>query len=214
MTTTPITAALEDTRPLAAVPSDASEVAVTFEESRFTRPREACPHPERWHSVNAEAPESEVINLVAALAEALQVDYAVLCGSGGGYTAEAVGRAVQQSGSGLVDVLEGPAQAKAVRERCEGLPVNVEETPPLLFQPKKPIDLLWLDGRTEVRGYSLARLLPFLSARALIAAHDTHPDRDVRSQFTPLELEGVIRPLYLPTPRGLMLSRVAGGAEC
>lgn len=217
---------LGDTRPLAAVPPlpdepdpvilapapTVEEAAVVFQESRFTPPREGCPNPERWHSVSADAPETEVVNLVAALAEVLQPAYAVLCGSGAGYTAEAVGRTFLSNGRGAVDVLD-TAGSHAARQRCSGLPVTVIEASALLFQPRGPIDLLWLDDRAETCGYSLARFLPFLSPRALVAAHDAAPGGPVRDQVGVFEREGVLRPLYLPTPRGLMLSRVTGGAE-
>ena len=178
-------------------------------EARYTAPREDCPHPERWHSADPDSTEHEVTELVAAMVTALQPDFVVETGTAFGQTAEAIGRALQRNGQGrLVSLEVDPARVAASRARCEGLPVTVEQTPSLDYTPDSPVDFAWFDSLVDLRPEEFRRYLPHMHPRTVVGFHDTGPQHRVRDLLRPLEAEGLITPLYLPTPRGVCFARV------
>jgi hypothetical protein len=44
--------------------------------------------------------------------------------------------------------------------------------------------------------------------RTVVGFHDTGPQHPVRELLHPLEDEGLLAPIYLPTPRGVCFARV------
>lgn len=178
-------------------------------ESDFTRPRPDCPRPERWHATDAYATEVEVTALVAAMVTALQPDFVVETGTHIGNTAEAIGRALLANGHGRLVTLEVNAGlAAGACKRCEGLPVEVVCGHSLAWSPPQPIDFAWLDSDSLRRHEELRALLPWMHERTVIGVHDTGPQHPVRGLLATLESEGLISPLYLPTPRGVCFTRV------
>lgn len=182
---------------------------MTCSEATFTSPRPDCPNPERWHASDTDSTEHEVTELVAAFVRALQPDYVVETGSCFGQTSEAIGKVLQQNGQGRLVTLEvDPHLVHFAKLRCEGLPVEVLQLSSLDFTPDQPIDFAWFDSLVPLRPREFRRYLPHMHARTLVGFHDTGPQHQVRELLKPLENEGLISPLYLPTPRGVCFSRV------
>lgn len=178
-------------------------------ESLFTAPRPDCPHPERWTAPDAHSTECEVTELVAAFVRALQPDYVVETGTCWGQTAEAIGRALQSNGQGQLITLEvEPAKVEASARRCAGLPVTVVEESSMNWLPEQPVDFAFFDSLTHLRPEEFRRYLPHMHPRTVVGFHDTGPHHPVRDLLRPLEDEGLITPLYLPTPRGVCFARV------
>lgn len=178
-------------------------------EGRWTAPRVDCPHPERWHSADPDSTEFEVTELVAAMVTALQPDFVVETGAAFGQTAEAIGRALQRAGQGrLVSLEVDPGRVASSRARCEGLPVEVLQMPSLDYTPDAPVDFAFFDSLVDLRPEEFRRYLPHMHARTVVGFHDTGPQHRVRDLLRPLEEEGLITPLYLPTPRGVCFARV------
>lgn len=182
----------------------------TVPESTWTPARPDCPFPERWSSVDAQATEVEVTELVATMVRALQPDFVVETGSWVGTTSQAIGEALQRNGRGQLVCLEiNPYVAQIAANSCNGLPVTVLTTSSLNYTPEQPIDFAWFDSDTRVRPEEFRRFLPWMHDRTVVGFHDTGPQHAVRALLEPLEAEGLlVSPLYLPTPRGVCFARV------
>lgn len=178
-------------------------------ESVFTEPRDDCQRPDYWHSSDGESTEHEVSMLVAALVRALQPELVLETGAGFGQTTLAIGKALRANGHGtLVSVEIDVERARVVRERCGSLPVHVIATSSLDYVPDAPIDLMWIDSQVELRAAELRWYESAASARCVVGVHDTGPHKSTSTLLTELVEELVIEPpLYLPTPRGVCLTR-------
>ncbi len=179
-------------------------------ESRFTLPRPDCPHPERWHSDDADSTEHEVTYLVAAFVGALRPDVVVETGSAWGQTAEAIGRVLLDAGVGHLYTLEpDQGRADATRKRCDGLPVTVEQTESMEWEPIDGIGFVWFDSLHHLRVPEFRRLYPHLAPGAFVGFHDTGPHQGgLRHEIEQLEGEGLLLPVHLSTPRGVTFGEV------
>jgi Methyltransferase domain len=179
-------------------------------ESRFTPARADCPHPERWHSRDADSTESEVTDLVAAFVRALRPDVVVETGSAWGQTAEAIGRVLEEAGVGVLHTLEpNPERAFFTRERVDGLPVLVHDVGSGEWDPVDGIDFAWLDSLHHLRVPEFRRFRPHMSSRAIVGFHDTGPHQGgLRDEILQLEHESQLLPIFLPTPRGVCFAEV------
>jgi hypothetical protein len=187
------------------------ELAETDLESRYTAPSEACPHPERWHSPDWDSAESEVTNLVAAFVRALRPDVVVETGSAFGITAERIGGVLNGLGIGKLHTIESsPARADATRKRCAALPVEVHETTSLEWEPVEGIGFAWLDSLLDLRVPEFRHLYPHFAPHAFVGFHDTadHHGGALWKQILELEQEGLLLPIRLPTPRGVVFGEV------
>jgi predicted O-methyltransferase YrrM len=179
-------------------------------ESAFTRPRQDCPHPGRWSATDDQSTEREVTELVAAMVSALQPDFVLETGSCIGNTSVAIGIALRGNGQGSLTSLEvDPARVAIARSRCRRLPVSILQMSSLEYRPKEPIDFAFFDSLAALRAQEFERFLPWMHERTVVGFHDTGPHHPVRDFLRPLEERGLlVSPLYLPTPRGVMFSRV------
>lgn len=181
---------------------------MTLSEARFTAPRPDCPHPEWWHSDDEDSTEREVTELVAAFVCALQPELVVETGSAWGQTAEAIGRALDDNGHGRLVTLEpDPDRARATAVRCEGLPVDVVVRASLDWMPNGPVGFAWFDSLIELRADEFRRYLPWLRG-SIVGFHDAGPHHHLRPDLDRLAAEGLMRPIYLPTPRGACFAEV------
>lgn len=184
-------------------------------ESIYTEPRDDCPNPELWHSIDGESTEYEVSYLVGAFVRALKPNLVVETGSGFGETTELIGEAIDENchwgnwnSEGLLISLESDERrAKFVRNRCRRLPVKVINSSSLDFNFSEfttKIDFLWLDSNVDIRAKEIVHFKPFMSKRCVIGVHDTGPHKPVCTYLSDLVEAGIInQPLYLSTPRGV-----------
>jgi predicted O-methyltransferase YrrM len=178
-------------------------------ESRFTAPRVDCPHPERWTSDDDDSTEYEVSELVAGFVRALQPDTVLETGTAFGQTAQLIGEALVKNGQGrLVSLEPDPVRAEYSRNRCTGLPVEVLEVKSLDYTPDEELQFVWLDSLIHLRAQEARRFKPWFRAGTLIGFHDAGPHHALRPTLAPLWREGWIRPVFLPTPRGVVFAEV------
>jgi predicted O-methyltransferase YrrM len=170
-----------------------------------------CPHPEHWHSANGSATEQEVGELVAALVRALQPGLVVETGSCRGHTSLLVGQALAANGHGkLISFEPRLSLVRRATRRCRGLPVEfvhgtVEDWRPSL---SATIDFAYIDSSYADRVPSFLYLHHWMSTRTIVAFHDSAPQHPLLARLHELEKEGWIKPVYLPTPRGICIARV------
>ncbi len=178
-------------------------------ESTFTAATERCPHPEWWHSPDTDSTEREVSELVGAFVRALQPDLVVETGTCYGYTTRHIGAALIRNGHGRCVSLEIDGQRVAVaRERCAGLPVEVRQTASLDYTPDSPVGFAFFDSLTHLRGPEFEHLYPHLVRGTIVGFHDTAPHhRIVAEAVEALAARGLLRPIFLPTPRGVAFAQ-------
>lgn len=190
-------------------------------ESRFTKPRKDCPHPERYHSPDSDSTELEVSVMVGSLVVALRPDLVVETGTAFGQTAELIGKMLKGAGVGRLTTFETDAhRVRLSRERVEGLPVDVLKESSLegLRSLKQEIQagrspkvgFAWLDSLFELRVKELRLVTPMLSPGALVGIHDC--GEPGHTKYTPFSQKianeakklGYSR-ISLPTPRGVTI---------
>lgn len=192
-------------------------------ESRFTSARKDCPHPERWHSPDADSTEIEVSRLVASFVEALRPDYVIETGSAFGQTAELIGQVLHTAGTGHLLTFEvDTARVAATADRVAGLPVQVLPIPSL-EGIKELVDgnlgpvvgFAWLDSLFELRVPELRAIRPLLAPGAIVGVHDcgepghTKYDQFAREVAVAAGIMGFQR-ISLPTPRGVTFLQLRG----
>lgn len=178
-------------------------------ESRFTQPRTECPHPEYWHSADSDSTEVEVTELVAAFCRALQPEVVVETGTAYGQTAQAIGEALQANGHGHLYTLETDAgRVEICRERVAGLPVTVIAGSSMAWTPPDAVDFAWFDSLLPLRVDEFRRYVEHMWSGATVGFHDCGPQHSLRPGIEALAAEGLLRPIYLPTPRGAIFAEV------
>lgn len=188
-------------------------------ESRFTEPRFDCPYPHRWHSRDADSTEHEVSRLVAAFVGALRPDIVVETGTAWGQTAQVVGEVLQEGGYGgmLHTVEPDTARVEHCRRLLEGLPVTVHQEKSLdwiadidgLGAVDGEVGFAWFDSLHHLRVPEFRALHPFMASGAFVGFHDTGPHQGtLADEILQLEKEGLLLPVFLPTPRGVCFAEV------
>ena len=171
-------------------------------ESDFTVPTPECPHPELWAAHDGDSSEVEVTEFVHALVRVLKPELVVETGACYGHTTVAIGRALQQNGRGeCVAIKIDPDRARETARRCEGLPVHVLEASSLTYQPAQPVDLAFIDSDFAIREAEWRQLRPRFAV-----FHDTGSQHVMRHHVSRLAAEGLLTPIFLPTPRGVCLT--------
>lgn len=179
-----------------------------YPESRWTRPREWCPNPERWHSTDPQSTEIEVSELVGAWVRALQPDYVVETGTALGQTASAIGYALKDNGHGHLDTLEtSRARCEYARQQCDGFPVTVIEAESMWFTPAAVVDFAWLDSRFDLRLSEFDRYRSWMRPGTFVGFHDTAPHQDDAWGEKIHDIPGT-RAVRLRTPRGVTFLEV------
>ena len=180
-------------------------------EGRYTNPSAWCPHPDRWHSADWDSAELETSELVGALAGVLKPDIVVETGSAFGQTAHAIGTALSINDCGVLHTIEvSPERADITRKRCEGLPVVVEQMSSLDFIPPGQVGLAWFDSLLPLRVPEFRHFYEWLAPGAIVGFHDVAPHfgPQMMHDIEALEEEGLLLPMALRTPRGIVLGEV------
>lgn len=188
------------------------------QESYFTAAHEAAPHPEHWHSLDADTTENEVALLVAAFVRAIQPEYVVETGTAFGWTTRLIGEALHENGHGRCVSLEiDESRCEIAREHCEDVldVVEIRAQSSLAFQPEEAIDFAFFDSLYELRRYELMRYRAFgaLLPGTIVGFHDWASGLrghyiDVREEIEALEDAGIIKAIFVPTPRGVAFAQM------
>jgi predicted O-methyltransferase YrrM len=169
-----------------------------------------APEPKWWHAPDSDSTECEVSELVAELV--------IETGSAFGHTTALIAHALRRNGHGhLVSLEPDPGRAEVARSRVAsyglGAFCEVREQSSLDFTPPQEIDFAWFDSLYELRAEEFRRFRPWLSPGGIVAFHDwTSGLRghylDVRAEVEALAAEGLLRPVFVPSPRGIVVAEV------
>jgi predicted O-methyltransferase YrrM len=183
-------------------------------ESSWTRPHRGCLHPEHWHAHDSDSTEVEVGALIGSLVTALQPELVIETGSAFGHTTEQIGKALAANRHGHCLSLEiDQGRATLARSRCKGLPVRILTESSLDFEPPGQIDLLFSDSDYAVRRPEIEHLSQWMEPGAIITVHDTTSAErghhmNMHREVEQLQASGLLRAVYLPTPRGLAICQL------
>lgn len=176
-------------------------------EDQHTEPRVDCPNPGLWHAYDDVAPEVEVARLVASLVHALQPAVVIETGGAYGFTSKLIGQALRANSHGTLYAVEGnDARVTYLRDEVAGLPVEVVHADSLTWTPPATAQVAWLDTALSIAEFMRYRAQ--LEVGALVGFHDCGPQYDVRAGVEQLASDGLLRPIYLRTPRGVILAEV------
>lgn len=189
-------------------------------ESRFSRSDWLCPHPEYWTSTDDHSTEIEVSEMLAGLVRGLQPDYVIETGSAWGQTSEAIGKALKLNGHGKIVSLEvDDERVQYSKNRCKGLPVQCLQMSSMDFVPEEEIQFAFFDSLFPLRTLEFKRYYPYMRKNSIVAFHDAKPGHgggqfpdpgmDLRTAIlVELENAGMLKAIYMPTPRGIMIAEV------
>jgi SAM-dependent methyltransferase len=168
-----------------------------------------CPDTQFWTAEDRESSEVEVAELVAGFVRAIQPELVLETGCWRGLTTFAIAQALAKNGHGrLVSIDRDGAVAAVARDRCavfQNLEVLICDS--LSYMPDAPVQLAWLDSSLGIREAEFRRYYPFLSG--IVGFHDTGRHHAiVREQVERLAHEGLLRPIFLNTPRGCAFCEV------
>lgn len=189
-------------------------------ESKWTKPSRACPHPERWNAPDGASTEIEVSELVGALVKALHPDLVIETGTAFGQTAQLIGEALNttSAASQLITFETNADRVQFSRNRCTGLPVDVQQSTSLdgikalatrINAGKLPrIGFAWLDTLLNLRPKELRAITPLLAPGAVVGIHDCGQPRAAKYRDFSQTMADEARHLgysrlSLPTPRGV-----------
>lgn len=176
-------------------------------ESLHTPASDWCPRPEHWHSRDGMATEREVSDLLWGLTRALQPEIVVETGAYMGDASQAIGRALDRNGHGLLYTIDrDQSQVDYVVRYCRDLPVLVTCGDSLTWTPPEPIDLAFLDSGLLERPREVCRYWSSFRPGAVVVIHDTAPHH-----YSPDQVRDMTHgcpSLNLHTPRGVLLFQV------
>lgn len=182
---------------------------MTITEAQWTAARPDCPNPEYWHAPDPDSTEMEVSELVGAFVRALQPEIVVETGTAWAQTAIQIGVALQANGHGEGYSLETePDRVKHCRLALEGLPVRVVQQASLDWTPPEGVGFAWFDSLIPLRVAEFRAYAPYMRPGAVVGFHDCGPLHGLRGPVEELARDGRIRPIYLPTPRGVIFAEV------
>lgn len=184
-------------------------------ESRFTKPREDCPHPDRWHSHDINATEDEVSEFIGGLVRCLQPDLVLETGTYKGHTALQIGRALHTNGHGKLITLEqnpglaGDARANLAKY-VEFVDVLLCNSLVFALPEDARIDLALFDsGGGDTRTREFRYFSRWMHKHTIVLFHDTaRQHENILASVLDLADEDLILPVFLPTPRGLAICQV------
>lgn len=178
-------------------------------ESTWTKPTDRCPNPEYWTAEDSDSTENEVLELVAGFVRALQPEFVVETGTAWGQGSMQIGQALRDNGHGRLVTLEvDPERVMASRLLVRDLPVEVLEMPSLDYEPTEDIGFAWFDSLLHLRVPEFKAFYHRMTPRTIVGFHDTADHHGYRPEIEKLAGEGFIKPIFLPTPRGVCFAEV------
>lgn len=188
-----------------------------FEQREYVPASQECPHPERWHMVDPQTCELEVLEFLKCLVRTVKPQLIVETGTFIGYSALKMAEGLKDNGFGRIVTIEyDPAVFAKAKKRIDasGLGDWIEYRNQSSVETKidGTIDLLFSDSHLLIREQELRHFLPQISPYGLILVHDASSQIEkVREAMLRLELEGLISTVLLSTPRGMAIAQKRQG---
>lgn len=188
-----------------------------FVQEEWTPPTPECPHPERWHMLDAQSAEVEVLDFLKSLILLLKPELIVETGTFIGHSALMMAEAMEANGLGRIITIEcDPVVFKKANEQIDGskLRRRIEYRNGSSLDEKidGEIDILYSDSDLNIREQEVRRFLPQIKPGGLVLIHDASSHfKVVRAAAMRLEEEGLLSIVLLSSPRGLCLAQKRAG---
>lgn len=188
-----------------------------FVQAEWAPPTPECPHPERWHMLDAQSAEIEVLEFLRSLILLVKPDLIVETGTFIGHSSLMMAEALEANGRGRIITIEyDPAVFRKAKEQIDGSHLrwrieyrngsSLEET------IDGNIDILYSDSDINMREQEVRRFLPQMKPGGLVLIHDASSHfKVVRAAALRLEEEGLLSIVLLSSPRGLCLAQKRAG---
>lgn len=174
-----------------------------------TDPQRECPYPQLWSMVDGWTAEVETLEFLYAFIRLVKPAIAVETGTWHGFTATAIGRAMQNNGFGKLTSLELDRESYEVainniaEEDLEPY-VKVLHLHSLEYIPDEKIDFLLLDSELDTREIEFHHFAPYLNYNAYVIFHDvSEKHKIVREGINRLLALDNLHGFFIPSPRGL-----------
>jgi predicted O-methyltransferase YrrM len=188
-----------------------------FTQPEWAAPTPECPFPEKWHMVDAQSAELEVLGLLKSIVTAVKPDLIVETGTFIGHSAIKMAEGLRDNGFGRVITIEYDQDifAKA-RQNIDASGVSewieCRNASSLETEVSGAIDILYSDSDTKIRESEVRKFLPQVKTGGLILVHDSSSQfKVVREAALRLEREGLLSVILLSTPRGLVIAQKREG---
>lgn len=190
-----------------------------FEQREYVPATPECPHPNRWHMVDPQTCELEVLEFLKSLVTTVKPQLIVETGTFIGHSAIKMAEGLKANGFGRIITIEYDPRAFAkAKERIDasGLAEWIEYRNQSSLETKinGTIDVFFSDSHLLIREKELRQFLPQISPCGLILVHDASSQiQKVREVMLGLEQEGLISTVLLPTPRGIAIAQKRDGRQ-
>jgi predicted O-methyltransferase YrrM len=178
-----------------------------------------CPHPERWHMVDSQSSELEVLEFLKSVVTTVKPQLIVETGTFIGHSAIKMAEGLKANGFGRIITVEyDPAIFAKAKERIDasgiGEWIEYRNESSLETKIEGMIDIFFSDSHLSIRENEIRHFLPQIDPRGLILVHDASSQfRVVREAMLRLEQEGLISTVLLSTPRGVAVAQKREGRK-
>lgn len=188
-----------------------------FVQSEWAASTPECPFPEKWHMLDAQSAELEVLDFLKSMVVTAKPDMIVETGTFIGHSAMKMAEGLSENGFGRIITIEyDPAVFAKARENIDasglGRWIECRNASSLETTIDGAIDMLYCDSGVNIREQEIRRFLPQIKPRGLVLAHDASSHfKVVREAALKLEQEGLLSVILLSTPRGLVVAQKREG---
>jgi predicted O-methyltransferase YrrM len=196
---------------------DQIDMVGEYVQSEYVAPTPECPHPERWHMLDAQSAEAEILDFLKTFIVTVKPDVVLETGTFIGHSAMKMAEGMKANGFGKIITIEYDPKVFAKAKQnidASGLGEWIEyrNASSLDTVVDGPIDILFSDSDLSIRENEIRRFLPQIKPRGLVLVHDASSTfKVVRDAVLRLEQEGLLSVVLLSTPRGMVIAQKREG---
>jgi len=167
-------------------------------------------HPDKYSAPAGPAAEDEVADLLWGLTRLLHPDFVLETGTAWGHTALRIGQALRLNGHGRLYTLEITRQRFVqAQARLAKVPVTQALEDWRTWKPPEDAQfaLCFFDATRTARDEEFKRFAPWMTDNAIVVFHDCGEQHPAKPLVDSLEAEGLIKSLFIPTPRGVCVAQ-------
>jgi predicted O-methyltransferase YrrM len=196
---------------------DQIEMVGEYTQSEYVAPTPECPHPDRWHMLDAQSAEAEVLDFLQSFIVTVKPDLVLETGTFIGHSAMKMAEGMKANGFGKIVTIEyDPVVFAKAKQNIDasglGEWIEYRNASSLDTVVEGTIDILFSDSDLSIRESEIRRFLPQIKPRGLVLVHDASSTfKVVRDAVLRLEQEGLLSVVLLSTPRGMVIAQKREG---
>ncbi len=196
---------------------DRIDMVGEYTQSEYVAPTPECPHPDRWHMLDAQSAEAEVLDFLKSFIMTVKPDVVLETGTFVGHSAMRMAEGMRANGFGRIITIEyDPLVFAKAKQNIDasglGEWIEYRNASSLDTVVEGSIDILFSDSDLKIRESEIRRFLPQIKPRGLVLVHDASSTfKVVRDAVLRLEQEGLLSVVLLSTPRGMVIAQKREG---